>query len=121
MRELFKFFLFALAVAIGFSMLVDNFTRSAERVDVRVFSPSAVAEGDTAVAIVGNGNQVRLGQEEVPVSNNGVFEFIKEAFIAFGIALVFLLFIGTIALMSYSRSGGNSKEKSPPDGWDSWV
>jgi hypothetical protein len=116
MKELFKFFLFALAVAIGFSMLVDNFTRSAERVDVRVFSPSAVAEGDTAVAIVGNGNQVRLGQEEVLASSVSAVGFVKEAFVVFAMTLIFLLFIGTVFLLSYSRSGGNGKEKSPPDG-----
>ena len=109
MRELFKFFLFALAVAVGFSMMVDNFTRSAERVDVRVFSPSAVAEGDTAVAIVGNGNEVSLSQENRP-NETRPDNFILEAFKIFLGTLVVGGFLLTILLLVIGRS---DYEKSP--------
>jgi hypothetical protein len=109
MRELFKFFLFALAVAVGFSMMVDNFTRSAERVDVRVFSPSAVAEGDTAVAIVGNRNEVNLSQENRP-NETRPDNFILEAFRIFLGTLVVGAFLLTILLLVIGRS---DYEKSP--------
>lgn len=120
MRELIKYFFVGLIAAVAFSMIADNLTRSVEKIDVRVFSPSAEAYGDTAVAIVGDRNNVTLNQAEPgetqypPLPNRALM----SSFLLFVITVLFGAVLLTIYLLS--RHPSEPREKSPEKGWDSW-
>ena len=119
MRDFIKLLL-ALAVgAFVFSSLANNVT-----FDVRVFSPSAVASGETAIAIIGDGNSVALNQTEAKPSPQPQNSRAGAAFIFFLRVVGAIAVFGTIGLLSYGHSGFSEEdditEKSPQNGRDSW-
>ena len=96
--------------ALALSMAAESYARAGG--ELRVFSPSAEAVGDTAVAIVGNHNHVAIGQAEPPAQPgpSALQEIAAWFFGTIGVGAVLI----TIALLAYAN---NPAEKQPPKDW----
>ena len=100
----------AAGASLALSMAAESYANAGG--ELRVFSPSAEAVGDTAVAIVGNRNHVAIGQAEPPAQPgpSALQEIAAWFFGTIGVGAVLV----TIALLAYAN---NPAEKSPPKDW----
>jgi ATP-dependent Zn protease len=102
-------FMIAVAIILFFGGLAggqvaEGFARAGG--DVRVFSPSAEAVGELAIAVVGNNNRINMSQvrpERQPTDDDNN-DFVRGMFTSFLVILLIAVVIVMFAVMSQQPS-----------------
>ena len=107
-----KFFIGLAIIAffggLALSMAAESYANAGG--ELRVFSPSAEAIGETAVAIVGNRNHVAISRELAQPDNPAAFRaFASGAGLVMVVAVVLL----TLLVLSFRRQAPVEKDWTP--------